>query len=97
MGPVNPLGAASLPSLLETALLRASFRQNLINLLCRFWALPQLRATLPSSLHSPHPLQPLTWASMVDVYCPHRKLPQTPSAPTSAAASAPGSQSVMTG
>ena len=57
---------------------------------------PNCWAALPGSLHNPHPLHPATWANTLDVDCPHQKLPQTPSAPRSAAPT-PGSQSVMTG
>lgn len=58
---------------------------------------PYSWAALPGGLHSPHLLQPPTLANTLGVGCRHQKLPHTPSAPPSAAASAPGSQSVMTG
>ena len=94
---INPLRAASSPSLLGTGLPHPSSDRALSPCIAGFGSCPNSWEALPSNLHNPHVLRPPTWANTLDVDCPHQELPQTPRVLCSAAAPAPGLQSVMTG
>lgn len=94
-GTSQPTQSASSPSQVETGLPPTCFRQSLALLLRGFCPLlPGSLAWQPPQFSS---LQPPTLANTPGVGCPPQKLPHTLSASPSAAASAPGSQSVMTG